>query len=347
MPWVAAVAGAGASLIGSSMQAGAAGDAAEAQAQSAAKADATQRYMYDTTRADNAQFLGTGQGANNRLSYLLGLSSSAGPTPAAAMTRDQFRSQLLPQYTTTTGGYGNVSWGDGTIDPMAGAGVSTIDEGGLNSAIEARWRQQAQEQAQRAQAQGNALTDPAYGSLMRNFGQSDMDADPVYQSGLLFGLDEGRKGLNNQAAANGSLNSGAVLKALTRFGNDYASTKAGDSYNRNKADKASTFNMLSGVSGTGQVASNQISSAGQNMTNNVSQNQLALGNVRGASAIAQGNALSGGLTGAYNSYQQQQMMDIMRNRSGSANGYGAPGYGADRTGLGGYDAVANGGWGTE
>jgi hypothetical protein len=271
MPWGIA-AGAAIGLIGSSMQADAAGDAADAQERSAEKADATQRYMYDTTRADNAQFLGTGQAANNRLSYLLGLSSSAG-------------------------------------------------------------------------------SDPASGSLLRNFSQADMDADPVYQSGLQFGLDEGRKGLNNQAAANGSLNSGAVLKALTRFGNDYGSTKAGDAYNRYKSNRDSTFNMLSGVSGTGQVASNQVGAAGQNMANNVSQNQLAVGNARGASAIARGNALSGGLTGAYNGYQQYQAMNASNNPSnagywGGDMSAGYAGYGQQRD-LSGYDAPANGGWGIE
>jgi hypothetical protein len=305
MPWGAALA-VGGSLIAGSMQADAAGDAADAQSRSADKADATQRYTYDTTRADNAPFRESGVAANNQLSYRLGLGNGGGPTNA--LTRDQLRADLLPQFTTTpaapqSSGYflqtfegpDWVSPTDPRFSPQQSA-TPAINDFGLNAAIEARL---AQQQQQATAAQSAAQNDPAYGSLMRNFSANDLNADPVYQSGLQFGLDEGAKGINRMAAASGSSLSGATLKALTRFGNDYGSTKANESYNRFNTNQNSLYNKLAGVSGAGQQATNQVSAAGANMANNVSNNALYAGSVRGASAIAQGNALTGAMNNIY------------------------------------------------
>jgi hypothetical protein len=51
-----------------------------------------------------------------------------------------------------------------------------------------------------------------YGSLLRKFGLSDLEADPVYQTGLKFGLDTGKNAINQRAIAGGGYNSGATLK---------------------------------------------------------------------------------------------------------------------------------------
>jgi hypothetical protein len=304
MPWGAALA-VGGSLIAGSMQADAAGDAADAQSRSADKADATQRYQYDTTRADNAPFRESGVAANNQLSYRLGLS----PTPAStqnALTRDQLRGELLPQFTSRQMSERRYTdpeiWsmgdsvGNEIYHTMKREEANVVDEGGLNTAIQARLAQQEQGAAA---ARTTAQNDPNFGSLLRNFTMADRDADPVYQSGLQFGLDEGTKGINRMAAASGSSLSGATLKALTRFGNDYGSTKANESYNRFNTNQNSLYNKLAGVSGAGQQATNQVSAAGQNMANNVSNNALYSGSVRGASAIAQGNALTGAMNNIY------------------------------------------------
>jgi len=206
---------AGTALAGGMMASGAAGDAADAQSAAAAQSDATQRYQYDTTRADNAPFRETGVQANNKLADL------------------------------------------------------------MNS-----------------------------GQFGRSFSQADLNADPVYQNGLQFGLNEGTKGINRQAAAGGSMLSGATLKALTRFGNDYGSTKANESYNRFNTDQNSQYNKLAGLSGAGQQATNQVSAAGQNMANNISQSQQGVGNARGSAYLAQGNAWQNSLNGGVSAFNQ-------------------------------------------
>jgi hypothetical protein len=195
---------------------------------------------------------------------------------------------------------------DWNADPQAMQTKATLDE---------RYRAaQANDPAYQAQlAQQQQGSD--YGSLMRNFSQSDMNADPVYNSGLQFGLDEGRKGLERQASASGSNLSGATLKALTRFGNDYGSTKANESFNRFQTNQGNQFNRLSALSGTGQTAVGQVGAAGQNMASNISQNQIGMGNARAASAIGQSNAITGAIGQGLNMYQGQQYMDILRNRN--------------------------------
>lgn len=221
------VASAGATLVGGMMASDAAGDASDAQVGAAAASDATQRYFYDTTRADNAPFRQTGLDANNRLAQLMGLSK---------------------------GGAGN-------------------------------------------------------GSLARNFGASDLKADPVYQSGMQFGLDQGVQGINRQAAAGGNFLSGATLKALTRFGSDYGSTKANESYNRFNANQTQQYNRLAGLSGAGQQATNQVSAAGQSAANQISASQQGAGNARASGYVGQANALNGAIGQGVNAFQQNQLMN--------------------------------------
>ena len=142
------------------------------------------------------------------------------------------------------------------------------------------------------------------GQFDKRFSAADMDADPVYQSGMQFGLDQGTQGINRQAAAGGSMLSGATLKALTRFGNDYGSQRAGESRDRFNNDQSAQYNRYAGMSGAGQQATNQIGQAGQNFANGASNamgnfggiqnsNMLGAGNARASGYIAQGNAWQG------------------------------------------------------
>lgn len=302
---------AGSAILGAVVSSNAAGKAASAQENAANQADATQRYQYDTTRADNAPFRESGVAANNRLSYLLGLSSTGGPTSGNSLAGQRLvdTSSGVPQYNVEL--YGNNSAYRDAWDEIAkghyGAYGKDYNQFSDSNDIERALRSRLQNQlTQDNQALQN---DSAHGSLLRNFSADDLNADPVYQSGLQFGLDEGTKGINRMAAASGNSLSGATLKALTRFGNDYGSTKANESFNRFNVNRDSTYNKLAGLSGAGQQSTNQVSAAGQNMANNVSQNQIGVGNARAASAIGQANGINNSLSQGYNMYQQTQLMN--------------------------------------
>lgn len=148
-----------------------------------------------------------------------------------------------------------------------------------------------------------------YGSLTKAFTPGDLANDPGYQ----FTLKEGERGLQRQASAAGRNLSGPQLKALQRYGQGLASTTFGDAFNRDQVTKNALFNRLSGISGTGQTATNQVGAAGQAYANNVGENLVGAGNVAAANRVNQANIFSNGLN--------QTASYFSRNGFG---GFGAP-----------------------
>jgi hypothetical protein len=176
---------------------------------------------------------------------------------------------------------------------------------------------------------GNDSNAADYGSLMRRFSEADLQGDPVYQSGLQFGLDEGRRGLNERAIANGGYDSGATLKALTRFGNDYGSTKADQSFNRFQQQNSNVYNRLTGQQGVGLNAAGAVTGAGNLATGQMMDASSEGANARAAGRVGQANAMAGAFGGigtAIQGYQNSQVFDrIMRereNRGRTGTGYG-------------------------
>ena len=160
------------------------------------------------------------------------------------------------------------------------------------------------------------------GDLTRKFTLSDFMSEPVHQASYQSGLERGTQAIDRMGGATGSRNSGAQLKALSRFGTDYTGTKANESYSRFYGDQDRIYNRLAGIAGTGQTATETGVKAGSNTASNISELISAQGNARGAAAIAQGNALSGGISSIGNWYQQQAMLDRMQQRGGYGGGYG-------------------------
>jgi hypothetical protein len=113
----------------------------------------------------------------------------------------------------------------------------------------------------------------------------DVANDPGYQ----FGLNEGLKAQGNQLGARGMRNSGAALKAASRYGTDYATTKYDNAFNRIVANRSAQLNPLQSLAGYAQTGASTVADAGQNLANNLSSSQINRGNVLGASSVAQGN----------------------------------------------------------
>lgn len=149
-------------------------------------------------------------------------------------------------------------------------------------------RQDAQPWVQAGTSALSQLQDPNLGS--------DFQTDPGYQ----FRLNQGVNQINSSAAARGLGNSGATLKALDRYNQDYASNEYNNVYNR-------TYGRLSQLAGYGQAASAGQASAAQNYGNQVSGNQIGLGNSIASANIAQSNNMSNLLGNgmmAYASYKR-------------------------------------------
>lgn len=237
MPWITGAILGGTALLGGVMGSNAASDAADAQAGAAQASNETQRYMYDTTRKDNAPALDVRNASLDKMRELLGIGGD-----------------------TSAKGFGSLG---GAINP------------------------------------GDVTQDPGY----------------------LFGMQQGQAALNNQFGARGMRNSGAALKAASRFGTDYGTTKYDQAFNRQVANRSAQLNPLQSLANTAQTGASTIASAGQNYANTVSGNQTALGNAFGSAGIAGTNALTGAanqIAGWYGS--QSRTPSVSPSSSG---GYGS------------------------
>lgn len=175
-----------------------------------------------------------------------------------------------------------------------------------------------------------------FGSLTKPFSLADYQADPGYA----FRINEGYKGLNRSAAAAGGLQSGAALKAATRYGQEMGSQEYGNAYNRFNANQTTQYNRLSNLAGMGQTANqaNQSAgqsyannSAGQNYANQVGNYAMTNGANQGNAALSAGDARASGYSGIGNS--------LSRINFGSFSGGG-------NQGLSGVQAGSSGGNGS-
>ena len=338
-------------------QAKAAEAASQAQLTAARESNALQEKIYNQNRTDSAPWRDTGEGALNQLAWKMGITptnrisgSGGGGGGGGGSATTNWRE--APS-TDTPGGSSNPLWerivarqwnghkghyGVGWDTRKTGAGERASNmQSLLGQYMQSLLGQyNAQKDGDQELAAYGAKIDAAnaakneaarykgdqgdFGSLMRNFTMADRDADPVYQSGLQFGLDQGVQGIERQAAATGSQLSGATLKALARYGNDYGSTKAQGAYERFGTNQATIFNRLSGIAGTGQQSVNQIGAAGQNFANqvgannintaaNVGANTMAAGQARASGYANQSNALNNAIGSVTNAWQQNNMLN--------------------------------------
>lgn len=156
------------------------------------------------------------------------------------------------------------------------------------------------------------------GQYNPNLTSDQVTSEPGYQ----FGLSQGISSLNNQLTARGMRNSGAALQAATRYGNDYATTKYDQAFQRLQTQQNNDFNRYSTLAGLGSAGAQTIAGAGQNYANNVSNNQSSLGNALGANYIATGNALSNGANAIGGWYASQQSAYNPFQGNGMLSSYG-------------------------
>lgn len=326
MGWMTAAA-----IVGSSMlSADAAGDAAGAQAGASAASTAAQERMFNKQVELQEPWRQSGQTALNRLNYLLGLDT--------AKTYDQYRAELLPQYTRQTpasasgvfrGGkslandLGGMGFAAGVLsDPsnnfgqpgldvasfLNGGGNQTIDETALEAAIRARMSEDAA-----------APKGADYGKYARDFSMSDFEADPGYA----FRLSEGQKALDRSAAARGGLISGSALKAATRYGQDMGSQEYTNAFNRYQTNRANQLQPLQSLSGVGQTSANTLSNAAANLGSAIGANEINAGNARASGYVGQANAMNQGLNTYLNYNQNQNMMNAL-NQNNIMSGLQSP-----------------------
>ncbi|MNU46294.1 hypothetical protein D3C71_351530 [compost metagenome] len=331
-----------AGVAGSAMSSSAAGKAANAQKAAADEANAITREQYEQNSKNLQPYMDAGLGGLNALQFYMGLGTGTGGRALTEQEiRNELMGQYTtggqagspPSITSLLAsnpgyrGASNAEWG---FDPSAnrwgykldyiqggdaggtsskwlyadpsGATSDSIDEAGLNAAVQARLAQQTA-----------AQNDPRYGSLLqaykeyKPFSEADFKVDPGYQ----FRLDQGNKALQNMAAATGNLNSGRALKdaiaynsgqgaqeyasAYGRYNNDYLT-----GFNTHTTNQNNIYNKLMGLTGIGQSSASALANVGQNYSGQVSNNLAQGANAQAAGIVGQSNAVNQGLGTAAN-----------------------------------------------
>lgn len=290
MPWGAvvgaAIIGAAGSAYSANKSSKAAKGAANTQAQAAQDSNAVQLQMYNQSRQDNEPFRQNALTAQSEFMTLLGLSPYSGqPTGMAGGTGPQVQGVVRRQY-----------------NPK------------LNSPDYAPWGQPEQPQ-QLAQAPSTPAMTPEQAQ------QAAFDrfrSTPGYQFGLNTGFDQ----VQASAAARGGLYSGATMKALQKFGNDYADQQGYSPY----------MNRLASLADMGQTANAQNQQAGQSYANQTGYNLANAANARASglqtSANAWGDAagnisgIAGWLAGQYKDKNSAAPAGLANYNWASSSGFG-------------------------
>lgn len=315
----------GGSLLGAAMSGDSAEDAVNAQSEATALSNAELRRQFDQNRRDAAPWRQVGGSAMYRLGDLLGLGGANNP----AYGLERYGNGVpVDAFEGIAAQYGDQA--PAVMEALARAGIIGGPEQGMR--VNVANSDDVQRILSGFQTPGGGGADS--GALNRKFTIEDFNADPVVKLGLDYGLSEGTKALERMANARGMRNSGATLKALSKFGQDYAGSKAGESYGRFYADQDRTFNRLAGVSGAGQTAVQNTAAANTGLAQSMAGNTAALGNARGAAAISGGNAWGNAFGGIGNVLNQNTMMELLRQRGGGGN-YG------NYSGYGGYGGNSN------
>ena len=316
MTWVAVGVGAGTAV------AGIAGSQSAANAQESAANKANRLITAFKMKQDQSMnpYVQTGYAGNQLLNTYMGID-----TPM--LTREQIYAQLAPKYTAyqkvknkswtekalrnplalggDAGGMAGIAFGgdvsEATFGIKRGKQYNKIvNQKGLNKAVDAYMaKQQAEYDARHS--------NPAFGLLTKKFTNEDFVKDPGYE----FRRQQGETGVNRNLASRGGYFSGAAMKELNQYNQDYASNEFNQAAARDAQYKANLFNRLASMAGGGRQLAYDLSNAGMGAAGQYGANQMAGAQAAGAGTMGSINALTSGLGQGYNMWQGQQYLNSL------------------------------------
>lgn len=125
-------------------------------------------------------------------------------------------------------------------------------------------------------------------------GPGEYTESPGYQ----FRLSEGEKAINRAAAARGGYDSGKTLKALTKYGQDYAT----QDYDNFLQRWYQSLNPLASLANVGQIATTDTAKMGTDVAKDVAANTLYAGNARASGYLNSANIFDRTLDSGINNY---------------------------------------------
>lgn len=139
-----------------------------------------------------------------------------------------------------------------------------------------------------------ASSSPAggYGSLNQPFTASYMQQySPAYQ----FQLQQGQQGVLNQDASSQGALSGAALKDLTSFNQNYANTAYNNAFNQYQTQQQNTYSRLSGIANLGQAAASQQAQSGTALAGQAATSATNVGVAQAGGTVGAASSLSSGI----------------------------------------------------
>jgi hypothetical protein len=131
-----------------------------------------------------------------------------------------------------------------------------------------------------------------YGSLTAPFTTENFkQLSPAYQ----FQLQQGQQGVLNQDSSGQGALSGATMKDLIGYNQNYANTSFNNAFNQYQTQNQNIYNRLQGIAGLGQAAASNTGAQGTALAGQAAQSATNIGTAQAAGQIGSANAISGGL----------------------------------------------------
>jgi hypothetical protein len=128
-----------------------------------------------------------------------------------------------------------------------------------------------------------------YGSLLTPFNAQYMQQySPAYQ----FQMQQGQQGVLNQDAASQGALSGASMKDLIGFNQNYANTAFNNAFNQYQTQQGNVYQRLAGVSQLGQAAAANTGQQGTALAGQAAQSATNIGTAQAGGTIGVANAAS-------------------------------------------------------
>lgn len=287
--------GAIAAIGGALIQGKAAKSAARAQEAAANRDIAFQKETRDLIRNDLGVYREGGSLAQRALDFELGLGNRPmiGGVAPTIETIPGAPARGGRGYSGVIGG-GDRGWNPGIL----GNGGFSGGSGGTPTTYRVNGQTFATLREAQAYADANKTGGTEYGGFTKT---------PGYD----FRLQQGQDSLQASAAARGGLNSGAAMRDLLKFGQDYGSNEYGNYLAR-----------LGARADTGMSAAQMSGQASQQAAAGVSNALGNIGNAQAAGAIGSANAWTGGLQNLAGLWNYQKQMNAAQ-PGGGGNFFGS------------------------
>jgi hypothetical protein len=141
-------------------------------------------------------------------------------------------------------------------------------------------------------APNNQAGSLGYGSLTSPFTVDTFKSmSPAYQ----FQLQQGQQGVLNQDSSGQGALSGATMKDLIGYNQNYANTSFNNAFNQYQTQNQNIYNRLSGIAQLGQNAASNTGQQGTALAGQAAQSAQNIGSAQAAGTIGAANAASGAI----------------------------------------------------